>query len=93
MTIRFHASLNSNVSLCAPYRIPSWTNFPLEIRYSVHLVFHVTREWYPPDLDLGPGDPTVFGNLEPAKVVVDAVVEAVRAIKFNGYAPSTGKMA
>ncbi|XP_043213359.1 tyrosine aminotransferase-like isoform X1 [Amphibalanus amphitrite] len=36
------------------------------------------------------GDPTVFGNLEPAKVVVDAVVEAVQAIKFNGYAPSSG---
>lgn len=36
------------------------------------------------------GDPTVFGNLEPATEVVDAVVEAVKAIKFNGYAASTG---
>ena len=53
----------------------------------------MSRVRHATDLDLDPGDPTVFGNLEPAKVVVDAVVEAVQASKFNGYAPSTGKMA
>ena len=57
----------------------------------------MTCEWRPNifdfdlDFDLGAGDPTVFGNLEPAKIVTDAVVEAVQAITFNGYAPSTGE--
>ena len=37
------------------------------------------------------GDPTVFGNLSPPDEVIDAVVESVRSMRFNGYAPSTGK--
>jgi len=36
------------------------------------------------------GDPTVFGNLKPAEEVMEAVVESVRSMRFNGYAPSTG---
>ncbi|XP_037085754.1 LOW QUALITY PROTEIN: tyrosine aminotransferase-like [Pollicipes pollicipes] len=36
------------------------------------------------------GDPTVFGNLKPAEVVIEAVVESVKSMKFNGYVPSTG---
>lgn len=39
-----------------------------------------------------PGDPTVFGNLCPAEEIIEAVVESVRSMKFNGYAPSTGKL-
>jgi len=37
------------------------------------------------------GDPTVFGNLSPPDEVIDAVVESLRSMRFNGYAPSTGK--
>lgn len=36
------------------------------------------------------GDPTIFGNLPLPKIIEDAVVEAVRSKKRNGYAPSTG---
>ncbi|KAH9502629.1 hypothetical protein Btru_073963 [Bulinus truncatus] len=36
------------------------------------------------------GDPTVFGNLPMSQVVEDAVIEAVKKKKFNGYAPSVG---
>ena len=37
------------------------------------------------------GDPTVFGNLNPPEEAIEAVVESVRSMQFNGYAPSTGK--
>lgn len=37
------------------------------------------------------GDPTIFGNLRPSDGVVEAVVESVRSMNYNGYAPSTGK--
>ncbi|KAK2170498.1 hypothetical protein NP493_1149g00075 [Ridgeia piscesae] len=36
------------------------------------------------------GDPTVFGNLPPSTVASEAVVEATRSNKFNGYAPCVG---
>lgn len=41
-------------------------------------------------IPLSIGDPTVFGNLNPAKNVVEAVAAALAEGKFNGYAPSTG---
>lgn len=37
------------------------------------------------------GDPTTFGNLKPAKEVIEAVQESVESQLYNGYAPSTGK--
>lgn len=43
-----------------------------------------------PMISLSIGDPTVFGNLTPPQVVVDAIEEAVKSGKRNGYAPSTG---
>ena len=36
------------------------------------------------------GDPTIFGNLCPAEEIIEAVVESVRSMRYNGYAPSTG---
>ncbi|XP_015179297.1 PREDICTED: tyrosine aminotransferase isoform X2 [Polistes dominula] len=36
------------------------------------------------------GDPTTFGNLKPAKEVIEAVQESVASQMYNGYAPSTG---
>lgn len=36
------------------------------------------------------GDPTIFGNLPLDESIEDAVVEAVRSKKRNGYAPSIG---
>lgn len=36
------------------------------------------------------GDPTVFGNLKPAKEITEALVESIQSFKYNGYAPSTG---
>ncbi|KAI4475323.1 hypothetical protein M0802_015205 [Mischocyttarus mexicanus] len=36
------------------------------------------------------GDPTTFGNLKPAKEVIEAVQESVTSQMNNGYAPSTG---
>ncbi|XP_043275577.1 tyrosine aminotransferase [Venturia canescens] len=36
------------------------------------------------------GDPTTFGNLKPAKEVIDAIQESVTTQLYNGYAPSTG---
>ena len=38
------------------------------------------------------GDPTVFGNLLPAEQVKEAVIRAVQSDKYNGYAPSVGKL-
>ena len=37
------------------------------------------------------GDPTTFGNLKPAKEVIDAIQESAGSFKCNGYVPSTGK--
>ncbi|XP_033228751.1 tyrosine aminotransferase [Belonocnema kinseyi] len=36
------------------------------------------------------GDPTTFGNLKPAKEVIEAVQESVASQLYNGYAASTG---
>lgn len=36
------------------------------------------------------GDPTVFGNLNPPKEAVDAVVESAVSGKHNGYLPAVG---
>lgn len=33
----------------------------------------------------------MFGNLSPPDEVINAVVESVQSMRFNGYAPSTGK--
>ena len=36
------------------------------------------------------GDPTVFGNLNPPKEALNAVVEATLSGKHNGYIPAVG---
>ncbi|XP_014212261.1 tyrosine aminotransferase isoform X2 [Copidosoma floridanum] len=36
------------------------------------------------------GDPTTFGNLKPAREVIEAVQESVESQAYNGYAPSAG---
>ncbi|KAJ8679485.1 hypothetical protein QAD02_015272 [Eretmocerus hayati] len=36
------------------------------------------------------GDPTTFGNLRPAREVIDALHESLESQLYNGYAPSTG---
>jgi len=41
-------------------------------------------------ISLSIGDPTVFGNLTPAKEVVEAVKVSLEAGVNNGYGPSTG---
>eukprot|EP00999_Lentomonas_sp_LEN2_P002718 NODE_591_length_1341_cov_89.591433_g552_i0.p1 GENE.NODE_591_length_1341_cov_89.591433_g552_i0~~NODE_591_length_1341_cov_89.591433_g552_i0.p1 ORF type:complete len:411 (-),score=82.04 NODE_591_length_1341_cov_89.591433_g552_i0:60-1292(-) len=41
-------------------------------------------------ISLSIGDPTVFGNLKTPEAAVDAVAEAVKSYKFNGYPPSVG---
>lgn len=43
-----------------------------------------------PMIALSIGDPTIFGNLVPPTEVLDAVVDSVRSLKFNGYAPCAG---
>lgn len=43
-----------------------------------------------PLISLGLGDPTVFGNLPPARELVAAVEEALREGKVNGYPPAVG---
>ncbi len=44
-------------------------------------------------ISLSIGDPTVFGNLKPAREVVEAVHAALDSGKHNGYGPSTGSQA
>lgn len=39
---------------------------------------------------LSTGDPTVFGNLQPAQEIIDAMKEVIDEKNFNGYAPSVG---
>jgi len=41
-------------------------------------------------ISLSIGDPTVFGNLKPSKVITEAVIESITSGKNNGYGPSTG---
>ncbi|XP_015786020.1 tyrosine aminotransferase [Tetranychus urticae] len=41
-------------------------------------------------IPLSIGDPTVFGNLEPNNVIIEAMVESIQSNKFNGYLPSNG---
>ncbi|KAK2587924.1 hypothetical protein KPH14_004015 [Odynerus spinipes] len=43
-----------------------------------------------PMIALSIGDPTTFGNLRPAKEVLEAVHESVTSQLYNGYGPSTG---
>lgn len=43
-----------------------------------------------PLISLGLGDPTVFGNLPPARELVTAVEEALREGQVNGYPPAVG---
>ena len=38
------------------------------------------------------GDPTIYKNFSPPDEAVEAVIEAVRSKKFDGYAPSTGNL-
>lgn len=38
------------------------------------------------------GDPTVFGNLPTDPEVTQAMKDALDSGKYNGYAPSTGKL-
>lgn len=39
-----------------------------------------------------PGDPTVFGNLPTDDTVLQAMKDAIDSHKYNGYAPSVGKI-
>lgn len=41
-------------------------------------------------ISLSIGDPTVFGNLKPDEVILEAVKESLDSGKYNGYASSTG---
>jgi len=41
-------------------------------------------------ISLSIGDPTVFGNLQPAKEIVEAVKTSLESGVNNGYGPSTG---
>ncbi|KAI8807403.1 pyridoxal phosphate-dependent transferase [Cladochytrium replicatum] len=41
-------------------------------------------------IPLSLGDPSVFGNFQPHKSTMDALVNAVQSGKANGYPPSTG---
>ena len=36
------------------------------------------------------GDPTTFGNLQPANEILDAMKQVIDEKNFNGYAPSVG---
>lgn len=36
------------------------------------------------------GDPTTFGNLQPANEILDAMKTVIDEKNFNGYAPSVG---
>jgi len=44
-------------------------------------------------ISLSIGDPTVFGNLQPAPEVIEAMQEALKSGMHNGYGPSTGFLA
>ena len=43
-----------------------------------------------PMISLSIGDPTTFGNLNPASNAITAITEALTSGKYNGYAPSSG---
>ncbi|XP_044465308.1 tyrosine aminotransferase-like [Mangifera indica] len=43
-----------------------------------------------PTIPLGHGDPSVFPSFRTAKVVEDAIIDAVRSTKFNCYGPLFG---
>ncbi|XP_074636674.1 tyrosine aminotransferase-like [Acropora palmata] len=36
------------------------------------------------------GDPSIFGNLDPCREIVDPVVDCIKKAKHNGYSPSEG---
>ncbi|XP_003741425.1 tyrosine aminotransferase [Galendromus occidentalis] len=41
-------------------------------------------------ISLSIGDPTIFGNLEPCKEIIDAVQTSLKSMKCHGYIPSVG---
>ncbi|KAI1285410.1 Tyrosine aminotransferase [Halotydeus destructor] len=41
-------------------------------------------------IPLSIGDPTLFGNLQPADEIVDALVKSITSGKHNGYLPAAG---
>lgn len=41
-------------------------------------------------ISLSIGDPTVFGNLKPDPVIIEAVKDSLESGKYNGYGSSTG---
>lgn len=41
-------------------------------------------------ISLSIGDPTVFGNLRPCEEILQPLIDSVRSMDHNGYAPSTG---
>ncbi|GAU94802.1 hypothetical protein RvY_06514 [Ramazzottius varieornatus] len=43
-----------------------------------------------PMIALSIGDPTIFKNLSPPAEAVDAIIQAVKSKRYDGYAPSTG---
>lgn len=59
---------------------PILDRFRLCLQFSAYFIFALV------------GDPTIFGNLCPSEEIVEAVVESVRSMKYNGYAPSTGEL-
>jgi tyrosine aminotransferase len=43
-----------------------------------------------PTVPLGHGDPSAFPCFRTAAVAEDAIIDAVRSAKYNGYAPTVG---
>jgi tyrosine aminotransferase len=61
------------------------------IRGTVMKLFENLDEDDPrPSMPLGKGDPSVFPCFRAATVAEDAIVDAVRSAKYNGYSPSVG---
>lgn len=82
MTMRARKSWNVNSSSYAKNTF----NPIRHIVENLQIVPHPDK----PLIALSVGDPTVFGNLKPAKEITEAVVEAIQSGKFNGYGPCTG---
>jgi tyrosine aminotransferase len=45
-----------------------------------------------PTVPLGHGDPSAFPCFRTAPVAEDAIVDAVRSAKYNGYSPGVGAL-
>lgn len=52
----------------------------------------ITELIYLPQATFILGDPTVFGNLPTDDAVSQAMKDAIDSQKYNGYAPSIGKI-